>query len=95
MSDLRIARRSAVVVLDGTPHRVRRGRSVAHADSPVVREHPELWRVLPVDFPAAPARPAGPAPKDVRAWARAQGIDVPARGQLPADVVAQYQAAHE
>lgn len=36
-----------------------------------------------------------PAPKAVRAWARGQGIDVPARGPLPEDVVARYLAAAE
>lgn len=35
-------------------------------------------------------------PKTVRAWAKAQGLDVPARGRyLPADVVAAYAEAHE
>lgn len=49
--------------------------------------------------PAEPAEtqaPAGtPAPKDVRAWAAGQGIDVPARGKLPDAVVEQYQAAQQ
>lgn len=29
----------------------------------------------------------------VRTWAATQGIDVPAKGRVPADVVAQYDAA--
>lgn len=36
---------------------------------------------------------AAPAPKDVRAWAAEQGIDVPARGKPPEAVVEQYLAA--
>jgi hypothetical protein len=30
----------------------------------------------------------------VRAWAREQGIKISNRGRIPADVLAQYQAAH-
>lgn len=36
--------------------------------------------------------PAAPAARDVRAWARAEGIDVPASGPLPVAVVDQYMA---
>jgi len=36
-----------------------------------------------------------PAPKAVREWATEQGLDVPARGRLPEDVVEAYQRAHE
>jgi hypothetical protein len=32
-------------------------------------------------------------PKDVREWAKSQGIEVPQRGRIPADVVTQYQRA--
>ena len=41
----------------------------------------------------AAKRPA-PAPAVVREWAAAQGITVSARGRVPTDLVAQYQAAH-
>ncbi len=37
---------------------------------------------------------AGPAPKDVRDWAAANGIAVNARGRLSSDVVEKYLAAH-
>jgi len=94
MTDVMIARHGAMVVLDGTPHRVRRGRTTAHVDSQVVRDHPELWAELVVDFPATSDTPA-PAAKDVRAWAKAEGLDVPARGALSADVYAAYEAAQE
>jgi len=30
---------------------------------------------------------------EVRAWAKAQGLDVKERGRIPADLIAQYQAA--
>jgi hypothetical protein len=42
----------------------------------------------------APAAPSGPKTADVRAWARAQGIEVTPRGKLPAELVDRYIAAH-
>lgn len=54
----------------------------------------------PAPEPEPPVEPeqleqpaAAPDTKAVRAWAREQGIDVPPRGKLPADVVEAYQAA--
>lgn len=48
----------------------------------------------PVQVPDSPGTDTTPVPKDVRAWAAEQGIEVPARGKLPDAVVEQYQAAH-
>jgi hypothetical protein len=31
---------------------------------------------------------------EIRDWARSQGLDVPARGRIPADLAAKYDAAH-
>ncbi|WP_331766807.1 Lsr2 family protein [Embleya sp. NBC_00896] len=36
----------------------------------------------------------GPDPVKVREWAKAQGLEVNARGRVPGDLVAKYQAAH-
>ncbi|MFE3203801.1 histone-like nucleoid-structuring protein Lsr2 [Embleya sp. NPDC055664] len=36
----------------------------------------------------------GPDPVKVREWAKAQGIEINARGRVPGDIVAKYQAAH-
>jgi len=41
----------------------------------------------------AASAPAAPAARDVRAWAKAEGIDVPARGPIPDDVVDRYRDA--
>jgi len=41
---------------------------------------------------AKPSAPAGP--REVRAWAKHQGIAVSDRGRISADVMRQYQAAH-
>ncbi len=37
---------------------------------------------------------AGPSTSDVREWARAEGMAVSARGRIPAEMHATYQAAH-
>ncbi|WAL67141.1 Lsr2 family protein [Amycolatopsis cynarae] len=42
---------------------------------------------------SAPAA-AEPEPKDVREWAGAAGMEVPARGKIPAEVVEAYKQAH-
>lgn len=44
---------------------------------------------------ATPPPAAAPAPAEVRAWAAEQGIEVSAKGKLPADVVDAYVAAHQ
>ena len=40
------------------------------------------------------SRQSGCDPKVIRSWARANGIDVPARGRIPADVARQYNEAN-
>ncbi len=37
---------------------------------------------------------SGPDPKDVRVWADANGVQVSARGRIPASVIEQYKAAN-
>ena len=37
---------------------------------------------------------SGPDPKDVRAWAETNGVQVSARGRIPASVIEQYKAAN-
>lgn len=40
-------------------------------------------------------RKSGPSKtRQIREWAREVGIEVPARGKVPADIVEQYEAAH-
>lgn len=36
----------------------------------------------------------GPDPKDIRSWARANGVQVSARGRISASVIEQYTAAN-
>jgi hypothetical protein len=37
---------------------------------------------------------SGPSTQEVREWARSRGMQVADRGRIPADVTAQFQAAH-
>jgi WhiB family redox-sensing transcriptional regulator len=41
-----------------------------------------------------PSASGGPSSRDVRDWAKRQGIDVPDRGRIPGPVLAKYEAAH-
>ncbi|WOP17254.1 Lsr2 family protein [Raineyella sp. LH-20] len=43
---------------------------------------------------AAPKESEGPSATDIREWAKEQGIDVSARGRVPANVRAAYEEAH-
>jgi hypothetical protein len=52
----------------------------------------EKVRDLPAGKPLAPPEPTT---KDVRAWARDEGIDVPDRGRLRPEIWAAYRAAHD
>ena len=42
----------------------------------------------------AAATSGGATPAEIREWARSQGMDVPDRGRVSADVRAAYEAAH-
>jgi hypothetical protein len=42
---------------------------------------------------AARTERSGPDPREVRAWAESQGIEVSQRGRVPATLVAQFQEA--
>lgn len=46
------------------------------------------------DSRRAATRSAGPSPKDVRAWAAENDLEVPARGRIPARILEAYAAAH-
>lgn len=101
-AEILMAAESAAVTLDdGIPYMIEGGRTLAHADHPIVTGCPNLWKPLQVhystDEPVAPETPQAvqPDPKAVRAWAADQGIDVPAKGRIPADVNEAYQAAHQ
>lgn len=97
-AEILMAAQSAAITMDGIPHMVEAGRTLAHADHPIVTACPSLWQPLRVHYSTdAPESEAGaePDPKAVRAWAAGQGLEVPAKGKLPADVVDAYKAAQQ
>jgi hypothetical protein len=42
---------------------------------------------------AGRTRPGGPLPREVRAWAKSQGLEVKDKGRVPAELIARFQAA--
>ncbi|PXY33558.1 hypothetical protein BAY59_10775 [Prauserella coralliicola] len=102
MSNVYVAVRSAHVDDGGSRVLIRKGERIAEGHR-LLAAHPELFK--PADaglrFGVEDARehPAQKreAPTDqgaVRAWAKANDIDVPARGRIPDAVIEQYKAAH-
>ena len=55
---------------------------IAHARRPVARDG------------ARKAKSTGPTGSEIRAWAKARGMRVNARGRVPAEVRAAYEAEH-
>lgn len=96
-----MAAESAAISMDGIPHMIEAGRTLAHADHDIVTACPSLWGPLKVHYSTEPETPPvteeqAPQPdaKQVRAWAAEQGIEVSPKGKIPAEVYEQYQAAH-
>jgi hypothetical protein len=89
MADIMIARTGAVVVVDGVEVEVHAGVSTADSDSRIVHVYPDLWAKFPLPDEDTSAEPS---PKEVRAWAREAGIEVPDRGKLPDELVERYKA---
>lgn len=97
-----IATSDATVMVNGVEVKVRKDSSTATPGDQIVVENPDLWRDFVGHYEDADADVGDPEPvdehppaaKDVRAWATANSIDVPARGPIPDDVVERYKAAH-
>lgn len=108
MADVMVARQGARLVVDGRPVRLLANGTTAHADSRIVRDHPDLWKPLPVDFPPeaeqpeadaapgdGPVRPSARAGRDAwDAYAVAVGLDPEAVAALAnkGDVIAAVDA---
>jgi hypothetical protein len=48
----------------------------------------------PAPAPAHPSKPTAVSAAEVRAWAKENGLDVPARGRLRPEIWDKYRAAH-
>lgn len=102
-----VATNSVLAEYNGQPLYIHQGVTTVRAGHPLLDTFGGLFEPLRPMFEVddepegeteagdAASAPAGPAPKDVRAWAAGQGIEVPARGKIPAEVNEQYAAAHQ
>ena len=85
--------------LDGTNYQIDLSKKNATALRKAVADFVDHGRQVKTGAAAAPKaqrKPAprqGPNPAAVRQWATTQGIPVSTRGRVPADLVAQYEAA--
>ena len=68
-------------------------RYLAAAHSWAAAEAAAVERIGGFLLPQRSGRSGGPAASDIRAWARAEGIEVPARGRVPAAVRAAFEKA--
>jgi hypothetical protein len=91
--EILVAKSAAQIHYEGQRIVLCAGRTTVRAGHPLLEQYGDLFEPLKVDYDtAAAAGPVEPDAKTVREWAAANGISVPARGKLPAEVVRQYQA---
>ena len=87
--------------LDGASYEIDLSKKNATALRKAVADfvdHGRRVRAGSAPAPKAQRRPAprqGPNPAAVRLWATAQGLTVSTRGRVPAELIAQYEAAQE
>ena len=63
--------------------------------TPVIGEIPLFPGTEMADpAPARPSKPTAVSAAEVRAWAKENGLDVPARGRLRPEIWDQYRVAH-
>lgn len=92
-----IADETVTFALDGTTYEIDLSSSNADELRRALSPYTRAGRKVTKSRTRRPAPGAGGGTGksgEVRAWARANGIPVSARGRVGADVVAQYEAAH-
>jgi len=84
--------------LDGTTYEIDLSESNARALRDALGTYVTHARKVTGQRPARPGRKgraaASDRPGQIRAWARANGIEVNERGRIPAELAARYDAAH-
>lgn len=95
--EILVATSTSLVQVDGKQTIIAAGRTTVRAGHPMLEQYGHLFEPLTVDFDLDDTDADVAAKVDakaVRQWAADEGIDVPTRGKLPADVVERYRAAH-
>lgn len=104
MSDLYVAKTSAVVKLGGERHWIRKGLTVARSGHPIMDGREAMFEPLRVHYDTVEQATAAPGEKRdlelpdtkaIRKWAAERGYDVPPRGRLPESVLQAYREAQE
>ena len=92
------AAETIIFALDGTNYEIDVNEANAKALRAAVAPFAEKGRKIRGgtrrNAPARSTNPSGTDPKQVRAWAKENGIQVPERGRIPAEVQQQYLAAN-
>ncbi len=90
--DIYVAVESVLTEVDGENVYITAGQT-ARAGHPILVGREALFEPFKVDYDLTEPAPE-PTAADVRKWAADNGIDVAAKGTIPADVVDLYKAAH-
>ena len=100
--EILVARKTAVMQVGDQRVTIRKGITRVREGHPLLEGREDMFEPISVhyDVEQATAEPGEKRelPIDqavVRAWAKEQGIDVPARGKIPAAVVERYKAEHQ
>jgi hypothetical protein len=81
--------------LDGLSYEIDLNKRHADQLASVIRPYVDAARKVPSARPSARGgRPARQSQSDVRAWARAQGLQVSNRGRIPGHLLARYESEH-
>ncbi|PXY25154.1 hypothetical protein BAY59_24315 [Prauserella coralliicola] len=97
-AEIFVATESAVLFAEGRQHVIHKGSTRIRAGHPLLKRNSHLFKPLDVHFDVEQATAAPGEQRNldlgaVRAWAKENGVDVPARGKIPAAVLEQYEAA--
>lgn len=92
--DILVAKATTQIHYEGKRLIITAGKTTARQGHPILEQYGDLFEPLRPDFDVRSDEPKVDT-KAVRAWAADKGIEVPARGKLPTDVIEQYRAATE
>lgn len=100
MSNVYVAKKTAVLQVDGKRVTIRRGLTRVREGHPLLDGREDLFEPLTVHYDVEQASAAPGEKRDldltaVREWAKENGYDVSDRGKLPRSVIDAYQQRDE